>query len=69
MAIEHRGPLWPYLPDSEEVQNALVLGVRDYVRKDGFRTVILGLSGGIDSRADRDDRGRRARPGPGSTRC
>ena len=28
---------------------ALVLGVRDYVRKNGFRSVILGLSGGIDS--------------------
>jgi len=47
-AIEH-DPLWPSLPDSEEVYNALVLGVRDYVRKNGFRTVILGLSGGIDS--------------------
>jgi NAD+ synthase (glutamine-hydrolysing) len=47
-AIEHE-PLWPSLPDSEEVYNALVLGVRDYVRKNGFRTVILGLSGGIDS--------------------
>ena len=47
-AIEH-GPLSPSLPDSEEVYNALVLGVRDYVRKNGFRTVILGLSGGIDS--------------------
>jgi NAD+ synthase (glutamine-hydrolysing) len=47
-AIEHE-PLWPSLPDSEEVYSALVLGVRDYVRKNGFRTVILGLSGGIDS--------------------
>jgi NAD+ synthase (glutamine-hydrolysing) len=47
-AIEHE-PLWPSLPDSEEVYNALVLGVRDYVGKNGFRTVILGLSGGIDS--------------------
>ncbi|HEY0717585.1 MAG TPA: NAD+ synthase, partial [Streptosporangiaceae bacterium] len=46
--IEHE-PLWPSLPDSEEVYHALVLGVRDYVRKNGFRTVILGLSGGIDS--------------------
>ena len=42
-------PLWPSLPDSEEVYGALVLGVRDYVRKNGFRSVILGLSGGIDS--------------------
>ena len=43
------GPFWPSLPDSEEVYSALVLGVRDYVRKNGFRSVILGLSGGIDS--------------------
>ena len=43
------GPFWPSLPDSEEVYGALVLGVRDYVRKNGFRSVILGLSGGIDS--------------------
>ncbi|RJL32568.1 NAD+ synthase [Bailinhaonella thermotolerans] len=32
-----------------EVYAALVLGVRDYVRKNGFRSVVLGLSGGIDS--------------------
>src|SRR5690606_29453968 len=32
-----------------EVWQALVLGLRDYVRKNGFRSVILGLSGGIDS--------------------
>ena len=44
-----QGPFWPSLPDSEEVYGALVLGVRDYVRKNGFRSVILGLSGGIDS--------------------
>ena len=43
------GPCWPSLPDSAEVYGALVLGVRDYVRKNGFRSVILGLSGGIDS--------------------
>ena len=43
------GTFWPSLPDSEEVYGALVLGVRDYVRKNGFRSVILGLSGGIDS--------------------
>ncbi len=43
------GPFWPSLPDSEEVYGALVLGVRDYARKNGFRSVILGLSGGIDS--------------------
>ncbi|WAB83289.1 NAD+ synthase [Microcella daejeonensis] len=35
--------------DTEQVWNALVLGLRDYVRKNGFRSVVLGLSGGIDS--------------------
>ena len=35
-------------PESE-VWRALVLGTRDYVRKTGFETVLLGLSGGIDS--------------------
>ncbi len=39
----------PLLDDCAEVYAALVLGVRDYVRKNGFRSVILGLSGGIDS--------------------
>jgi NAD+ synthase (glutamine-hydrolysing) len=33
----------------EEVYRALVLGTGDYVRKNGFRRVVLGLSGGIDS--------------------
>ncbi|WP_067478562.1 NAD+ synthase [Actinomadura hibisca] len=37
------------LDDLAEVYGALVLGTRDYVRKNGFRSVILGLSGGIDS--------------------
>lgn len=31
------------------VYSALVIGVRDYVNKNGFRSVVLGLSGGIDS--------------------
>ena len=34
---------------SEEIYNALVLGTRDYVRKNGFAKVLVGLSGGIDS--------------------
>jgi NAD+ synthase (glutamine-hydrolysing) len=46
---EDAGPLWPRLPDPAEVYAALVTGVRDYVRKNGFRSVILALSGGIDS--------------------
>ena len=33
----------------ENVYRALVLGVRDYVNKNGFKSVVLGLSGGIDS--------------------
>jgi NAD+ synthase (glutamine-hydrolysing) len=33
----------------ESIHDALVLGVRDYVRKCGFKKVVLGLSGGIDS--------------------
>ncbi|TDC46134.1 NAD+ synthase [Actinomadura sp. KC345] len=37
------------LDDLAEVYAALVLGTRDYVRKNGFRSVVLGLSGGIDS--------------------
>jgi NAD+ synthase/NAD+ synthase (glutamine-hydrolysing) len=38
------------LPDEDEaVYEALVLGTRDYLRKCGFRSVLLGLSGGIDS--------------------
>jgi NAD+ synthase (glutamine-hydrolysing) len=36
-------------PDADELFRALVLGVRDYVRKCGFKRVVLGLSGGIDS--------------------
>ncbi|HKB30401.1 MAG TPA: NAD+ synthase [Streptosporangiaceae bacterium] len=39
----------PRLDDLAEVYAALVTGVRDYVRKNGFGSVILGLSGGIDS--------------------
>lgn len=35
--------------DMEELASALCLGLRDYVEKTGFRKVILGLSGGIDS--------------------
>ena len=40
-------PHWPSGP--EEVYRALVLGLRDYVRKNGFREVVIGMSGGIDS--------------------
>jgi NAD+ synthase (glutamine-hydrolysing) len=43
------GGLAEPLPDLAEVYAALVLGLRDYVRKNGFRHVGIALSGGIDS--------------------
>lgn len=39
----------PELGELENIYEALVLGVRDYVRKNGFKSVVIGLSGGIDS--------------------
>lgn len=39
----------PRLSDEEEIWSALVMGLGDYVRKNGFTSVALGLSGGIDS--------------------
>ena len=39
----------PRLSDEEEVWSALVMGLGDYVRKNGFKSIALGLSGGIDS--------------------
>jgi NAD+ synthase (glutamine-hydrolysing) len=45
VAAPVRGPL----DTCEEIYRAVVLGLRDYVRKNGFRSVILALSGGIDS--------------------
>ncbi len=38
-----------FQPEEEELFSALVLGTRDYLAKCGFRTAVLGLSGGIDS--------------------
>jgi NAD+ synthase (glutamine-hydrolysing) len=40
-------PAWP--EGAAEVYRAIVLGTRDYVRKNGFTEVVLGLSGGVDS--------------------
>ena len=37
------------LPDEEKIYKALVLGLRDYLHKCGFKSAVLGLSGGIDS--------------------
>jgi NAD+ synthase (glutamine-hydrolysing) len=43
------GPMVPDRSREAELWDALVLGVRDYVGKNGFPGVLLGLSGGIDS--------------------
>ena len=48
-AVGGIAPVETRLVDSEEVWQALVTGTRDYVRKNGFRSVTFGLSGGIDS--------------------
>ena len=39
----------PRLDEDAEIYTALVTGLRDYVHKNGFRDVVIGLSGGIDS--------------------
>ncbi|MFF9281912.1 NAD+ synthase [Streptomyces griseosporeus] len=46
---QHTGGYAERLDDEEEVYSALVVGLRAYVRKNGFRSVLIGLSGGIDS--------------------
>ena len=57
----------PYLTDEAEIWRALVCGLRDYVRKNGFRSVVLGavrrhrLGGGRGDRLRRDRRGQRGR--------
>jgi NAD+ synthase (glutamine-hydrolysing) len=51
--VEIAQPLVPgiahRLSDEEEMWNAIVVGLRDYVAKNGFTSVLVGLSGGIDS--------------------
>ena len=47
--VEYR--IEPALSEEGEVLEALVLGLRDYFRKNGFSRAVLGLSGGIDSSA------------------
>jgi NAD+ synthase (glutamine-hydrolysing) len=41
--------LAPELPELEQMRLALELGLRDYVEKNGFREIVIGVSGGIDS--------------------
>jgi NAD+ synthase (glutamine-hydrolysing) len=43
------GPRAPLKDELDEIYSALVLGVRDYVGKNGFRQAVFGISGGIDS--------------------
>lgn len=43
------GGLAPLLDPTAEIYHALVTGLGDYVRKNGFKQVVIGLSGGIDS--------------------
>jgi NAD+ synthase (glutamine-hydrolysing) len=42
-------PLVEWLPHPEEIYRALILGTQDYVCKNGFEKVVIGLSGGVDS--------------------
>ena len=39
----------PFADELEQMRLALELGLRDYVDKNGFREIVVGLSGGIDS--------------------
>lgn len=43
------GYTYPALSEKESIYTALVLGVKDYVQKNGFTGAVIGLSGGIDS--------------------
>jgi NAD+ synthase (glutamine-hydrolysing) len=46
---ERSGPVEPFAPELEQMRRALALGLRDYVGKNGFGDVVVGVSGGIDS--------------------
>lgn len=43
------GPIEPEMGDIESIYRAMVLGLRDYANKTGFPSVVIGLSGGVDS--------------------
>jgi NAD+ synthase len=43
------GPIAPELGQIDSIYQAMMLGLRDYVNKTGFPSVIIGLSGGVDS--------------------
>ncbi|MBI4171950.1 MAG: NAD+ synthase [Actinobacteria bacterium] len=46
---ERSGTVAPFEPELEQMRRALVLGLRDYVGKNGFGEAVVGVSGGIDS--------------------
>lgn len=48
-ALAFEGPLATPTRDEENVYQALVLGVKDYVQKNRFKGAVIGLSGGVDS--------------------
>jgi NAD+ synthase (glutamine-hydrolysing) len=43
------GPIAPLVPREKNLYDALCMGLQDYVKKNGFQSVLIGLSGGIDS--------------------
>ena len=45
----HEVPLPEWTGEPKETYNALVMGLRDYFKKNGFKKAVIGLSGGIDS--------------------
>ncbi len=47
--IPERSPATPFAPELEQMRLALVTALHDYVVKNGFRDIVLGISGGIDS--------------------
>ena len=47
--LNKEGGIDPWLDQMAEIYKALVLGTKDYVEKNGFSDVVIGLSGGIDS--------------------
>ncbi|MFA5500739.1 MAG: NAD+ synthase [Candidatus Omnitrophota bacterium] len=52
LATKHarlKNKIAPVLENSEEVYRALLLGLKDYITKNGFKKVVIGLSGGVDS--------------------
>lgn len=47
--LDAKAEIVPFADELEQMRRALVLGLRDYVSKNGFTEVLVGLSGGIDS--------------------